>query len=454
MGTSELIAALAATSSLNEKKRLVEEAFNAGNREFFTGARMAYDKLVSFGVKKVPSIEVSPDDDNGTLSFADFTALCTRLRTRQLTGHAARDAIIEAAERSGPIWNDFYRRVLLKDLQVRTSDSIINDVLKKIGTPEALQYVVPVFECQLAEDSKKHPKKMKGKKYIDIKLDGARMLTVLDIENKTVRMFTRSGIETDKFPHIAEALAKMLPELPMSIVLDGEILSDTFQGLMSQFQRKDAETKDMKLGLFDFIPLAQFKTGKCEIPQSKRHEALCDLATSGLLRKYCGDTVYVIPKLEVDLSTEEGMRQMREFFEEAVAAGFEGIMIKDPDAGYEGRKYSAWLKWKPTISVTLMVKELEQGKPDSEFSDTLGALVCEGVDDVDDKSQIKIVTRCGSGFDVPTRRDWWTNPNKIVGMMVEIEADAVSLNQNSTDTYSLRFPRFKGFRGTVPGEKI
>ena len=463
MKTIELIDALeAAGNAINDKRALIKQAFEQGNREFFIGARLAYDKLVSFGVKKAPTIQIEDGDtDEGTLTFEDFIALSNRLKKRELTGHAARDAILAAAERSGPLWNKFYRRVLLKDLMVRVSDSIINKVLKEdIGTPEALQYIIPVFECQLAEDSKKHPKKMSGRKLIDIKLDGMRMLCLLDKDANEVRMFTRNGIETDKFPHIRDALVGMLAEIKESIVLDGEMLSDTFQGLMKQIQRKDAATEDMKLGLFDCVPLVDFKKGKCTIAQDKRHERLCEFTTSGLLQKHTGDKVYVIPKLDVDLDTDEGMKAMRDFFAEACAAGFEGIMIKDPKAGYEGRKYSAWLKWKPTISVTLKVTALEQGKPDSEFCDTLGALVCEGVDDVSEEgtgkfySQIKIVSRCGSGYSVEQRREWWADPSKIVGFMVEVEADAVSLNQNSTDVYSLRFPRYKGMRGTVPGEKI
>jgi DNA ligase 1 len=252
----------------------------------------------------------------------------------------------------------------------------------------------------------------------------------------------------------------MLNEIEHSIVLDGEMLGDTFQGLMKQVQRSNPDTKDMKLGLFDVVPLRDFKTGKCKMTQRKRHEALCEFQTSGMFQKHAGDSVYVIPKLEVNLDTEQGQKEMREFFSEACLAGFEGIMIKDPEAGYEGRKYSAWLKWKPTISVTLKVVALEQGKPDSEFHDTLGALVCEGVDDVSEEatgkfySKIRIKSNVGSGFPVDQRRAWWDNPDDIVGWMVEVEADAVSLNQNTTDLYSLRFPRFKGKRGTVAGEKI
>ena len=458
MKTTEIIDALEGMSGTNEKRDLVRNAFLTGNREFFIGARLAYDKLVSFGVKKVPAIEIEEGDDDGSLTFEDFILLTNRLRKREITGHAARDALIAAAERSGVIWNKFYRRVLLKDLKVRVSDSIINKVLEEIGTPEALNYRVPVFECQLAEDSKKHPKKLKGKKFLDIKLDGARMLSVLDKEAGTVRMFTRSGIETDKFTHIQQALEAMLGEIEESIVLDGEILGGTFQQLMTQFQRKGADTADLKLGLFDLIPLEQFKSGVSTMRQRERHNRLCDLA--GKLQQHTGDKVYVIPKLEVDLDTEEGRAQMREFFAEACQAGFEGIMIKDPEATYQGRKWSAWLKWKPTISVTLRVTGLEQGKPDSEFANTLGALCCEGVDDVSEEatgkfySQIKIKANVGSGFPIEQRQAWWNNPSDIVGYLVEVEADAVSLNQNSTDTYSLRFPRLKGIRGTKPDEKI
>lgn len=459
MKTVDLIEKLEATSSLNDKKALLHEAFLSGNREFFTGARMAYNKLISFGVKKVPAIEAE-DDGTGDFSFGDFAGLANKLRNRELTGHAARDALLAAAEVANVReWNTFYRRVLLRDLKVNAGASLINAVLKEIAEEdkslgrEARDYLVPVFECQLAEDSKKHPKKLKGKKLLDIKLDGARMLTVLDVENRTVRQFTRSGIETDRFPHITKALEGMLEELPVSIVLDGEMLGGTFQQLMTQFQRKDADTTEMKLGLFDIIPLADFQRGYCAITQEERHERLGELLESGLLRKYTGDTVYVVPKMTVDLDTPEGHAQMRAYFEEAVEAGFEGIMIKDPKGTYEGRKWSTWLKWKPTISVTLEVKALERGKPDSEFTDTLGALVLEGVDSVDQHTDILIKSNCGSGFSVEIRDEWWADPSKIVGMLVEVEADAVSKAQDA-EHYSLRFPRLKGLRGTKPGEKI
>ena len=58
----------------------------------------------------------------------------------------------------------------------------------------------------------------------------------------------------------------------------------------------------------------------------------------------------------------------------------------------------------------------------------------------------------GSGFTDSDRDSFWDSRDKLLGNVVEVRADAITQNQDGT--YSLRFPRFKGFRGFVPGEKI
>jgi DNA ligase-1 len=58
----------------------------------------------------------------------------------------------------------------------------------------------------------------------------------------------------------------------------------------------------------------------------------------------------------------------------------------------------------------------------------------------------------GSGFSDANRDSFWTLRSDVIGQLVEVRADAVTQNQDGT--YSLRFPRFKTFRGFEPGEKI
>jgi hypothetical protein len=71
-------------------------------------------------------------------------------------------------------WNNLARRVMIKDLRCGISEKTLNKVLGKT------EYKIPVFTCQLAQDSTDQPKKLKGIKRLEVKLDGVRVLAVVD----------------------------------------------------------------------------------------------------------------------------------------------------------------------------------------------------------------------------------------------------------------------------------
>jgi len=274
----------------------------------------------------------------------------------------------------------------------------------------------------------------------NVLVHNCRMITILDKSNGTVTQYSRDGRQNDRFDAITGALAKMLPSIKQSIVLDGEMVSRSFQQLMTQLNRKgDVDTSDAKLALFDIIPLADFRAGECKLTQTQRHELLSGFVS--LLQEHCGDRVYVIPKLAVDLDTPEGQARFKEFNNDTVAAGFEGIMVKDPKATYKTKRTDAWLKIKPFITVDLEVIGIEPGKPESKFKDTLGGLVCRGVD------QGKLVeVTVGGGYSEELRNEIWANQDKVIGRTVEVKGDVLTKNRDSEDVWSLRFPVFMGFR--------
>jgi len=128
-----------------------------------------------------------------------------------------------------------------------------------------------------------------------------------------------------------------------------------------------------------------------------------------------------------------------------VAEGYEGIMIKDLGAPYECKRSSFWMKWKPTITVDLEIVGFEEGTGRNQGR--LGALVCEGED-----NDRLIRVNVGSGLSDGDRVGYWSSRDVLLGRVVEVEADAVTQNQDGS--YSLRFPRFVRFRGFEPGEKL
>jgi len=426
-----IIKLLEADNSRLAKEAILLEAMDEGLPEFFEGLAMALDPLVTFGVKQVPEATV----DGQGLSWPTFKELCRKLINRSLTGHAARDAIILCKDTATiEQWNGFYRRILIKDLRCGVSEKTVNKVAP--GT-------VPVFTCALAHDSAKHEKKMVGKKQIEVKLDGVRVLAVC--RGGKVELFSRNGKQFHNFPHIIKEIENVLSctPAPYDCVLDGEVMSADFQDLMKQLQRKDGKkANDAVLHLFDFIPLSDFLKGGWDKPQTYR---------SNLVKYWVLENNDILEHVQacewedVDLDTPEGQERFVALNKAAVDGGYEGVMIKDVDAPYECKRTHAWLKAKPFIEVTLEVKEIEEGTGRNEGR--LGAFVCEGIDDGKD-----IRVNVGSGFTDVHRDDYWNHRSDIIGNLVEVRADAITQNQDGT--YSLRFPRFKTFRGFEPGEKI
>ena len=435
----DIIRQLEADNSRLAKEAILARAAEQGLDEFFEGVTLALDPLRTFGVKKVP---VKQKDQGQGLPWNVFLDLTHRLEKRELTGHDARDAILlsmNVATKSQ--WNDWYRRILIKDLRCGVSEKTVNKACKSFP-----KYQVPVFGCMLAHDSANHESKMTGKKQCEIKLDGVRTLVVIhDVRGEKIEMFSRNGKQFLNFDHIIDEIREVLHQTPAPypLVLDGEVMSASFQDLMKQVHRKDnVAAGDACLFLFDALPLDDFLKGGWDKPQSFRSEIVKAWVTQN---QSLMPHVNYLEWENVDLDTPEGQEAYSRINAAALAGKYEGIMIKNPEAPYECKRSHNWLKAKPFIEVTLEVVDIEEGTGRNEGR--LGALVCAGKDD---GKTIRV--NVGSGFTDAQRSEIWDSRLDVLGQLVEVRADAVTQNQDGT--YSLRFPRFKIFRGFKKGEKL
>jgi len=329
-------------NSRTHKESMCEREARAGNDEFFKGCRWALDSTITFGIRQV-------DEKKGNgkgFTPESFWEVAGKLSTRELSGNAAQVAInyllLNAKERE---WNFWYRRILIKDLRCGVSETTINKMVEPING----NYVIPVFKCQLAHDGANHESKVSGPKLIEVKLDGVRVITIV-YPSGHVDMYSRNGKELVNFPHVKEQLSKNAIFFKEPMVLDGEVMSSSFQDLMKQVHRKsDVDAIDAILILFDILSLEDFKRGASAIPQYERsnalriwYEPICDHIPN----------VRVLGNELVDLDTDAGQKRFDEINADAIAGGYEGIMIKDPHAGYECKRSVAWLKQKPYIEVS------------------------------------------------------------------------------------------------------
>jgi DNA ligase 1 len=421
-----------------EKALIASQLGSADAQAFLFNCYQAYNPFYVFGIRQVPETEGLTDMPN---PWPKFWALLENLRTRGVTGNRAREAIDECSRQfDSEEWNNLARRVLIKDLRCGISEKTLNKVLGRT------EWKIPVFSCQLAQDSTDHPKKLRGIKRLEVKLDGVRVLAV--VSGDVCTLYSRNGKEFENFPQIADFVEEHRRAFQSNsafggqFVLDGEIVGKSFQDLMKQAQRKsNARTDNMVYHVFDIMPLAEFREGFCNLPQHRRIDLLkrvqAHLPETGCVR--------VMPGMDVDLDTAEGHDVMRRFAEASVEEGYEGIMIKNMDAPYECRRSDSWMKWKPTITVDLNIVGFEEGT--GRNAGRLGAIICEGVDN--DRT---ICVNVGSGLSDSNRDEYWAARDELLARVVEVEADAVTQNQDGS--YSLRFPRFVRFRGFDPGEKL
>jgi len=433
----DIIQRLESDNSRLAKEAILEEAMNEGLDEFFEGVRMCLDKLYTFGVKQVP---IKEEEGGQGLSWNNFKELAESLYRRDLTGHAARDAIKLAMDVATKSQWDYYRRILIKDLRCGVSEKTVNSVAKKSKKP---QYSVPVFEVMLAHDGANHESKITGKKLVEPKLDGVRCITVVDFESRTVTQYTRNGKELVNFPHIVKAFEDNMDNWGRSYVFDGEVVSTSFQALMKEVHRKEnVQAQDAKLQLFDVVPLVEFKKGESVMGQRRRSAFLRENFSKIFADSGC---IEIVPQREFDLDVFTDEIEFKDYNREMVAAGFEGIMIKSIDGKWVGKRSTDWLKQKPFIEVSLEITDVEEGT--GRNVGRLGAVICRGVDD-----GREILVNVGSGFTDSNRREFWDSRDTLPGQVIEVRADAITQNQDGT--FSLRFPRFMRFRGFKIGEKI
>ncbi|MFP5332765.1 MAG: ATP-dependent DNA ligase [Acidimicrobiia bacterium] len=188
-----------------------------------------------------------------------------------------------------------------------------------------------------------------GDVVVDWKLDGARIQ--VHRKGEVVAVFTRNLNDvTDRLSEVVDVVRSLNTE---AVVLDGESLAlddegapRVFGDTMSRFG-SDSTVGGTNLSAFFFDILHLDGRDLIDLPLAARLEAL--EATVG-------------PDLRVPSRRTTDPAVAAAELDRAVAAGHEGIMVKDAAAPYEaGRRGSAWRKVKPVHTLDLVVLAAEWG---------------------------------------------------------------------------------------------
>ncbi|HAI62710.1 MAG: putative DNA ligase [candidate division WWE3 bacterium GW2011_GWF2_41_45] len=291
-----------------------------------------------------------------------------------------------------------------------------------------------------------------------------------EVANKfLMKTYTRNLEETThQYPDLLEAADKQIKA--DSIILDGEAIgfnreTGAFLPFQETIQRKRkhgvteaAKNIPLKYFVFDILYLNGKST--TELPLRERKKILRNIIAAG-------DTIIVDDDMET-----ESFEKLVEYFEIAKEKGLEGLIVKNPDDNYQaGARSYSWIKLKKADekllddSVDCVLLGYYHGRGVRSKFGIGGFLV--GVMDKD-AEVFKTVTKVGTGL---TDEEWvkikkladkhktktvpknvlvekTLLPDVIIEPMIvlEIGADEISVSQNHTSGYALRFPRLIKFR--------
>jgi DNA ligase 1 len=261
-------------------------------------------------------------------------------------------------------------------------------------------FVLPM----LAEDFKKHKKKIVFPCYAQPKLDGMRALG-----KGRNTMLSRTGKIVDTITHIN------LPEVLENFHLDGELYQHEvgFQNLMRRIKKVGPFTKHIQYHVYDIV-----------INDKPFHERM------ELLREIVGEREDIIVVETVLVNNEE---ELVSYHQNNLQKGYEGTMVRHGSEGYAVNKRSSQLlKYKDFLDEVYYVEDVVP----SESRPEQGVVVC----DLGNGMGPKITFNCGMKFSHEAREEILRNKHMYIGTMAEVRFFEF------TDGGIPRFPVCVGFR--------
>jgi DNA ligase-1 len=378
------------TAKVAELARVLKLAAAAGEREVtlsaaFLSGRVPHGRL-GVGYRTIASLP--PPAERATLTLADVDAAFTALAVASGSGSATTrrgtvDALFSAAteqERgflAGLVTGEVRQGALdgIMQLAVAQAAEVPLESVRRAamlagsldpvvavalshgvdGLAEILLQVLRPIAPMLAASSPNvaDATTTGGPWSVERKLDGIRIQA--HKRGGEVRVFTRSLDDiTERLPEVVEVVSALPAE---TLVLDGEAIALRPDGRPQPFQITGARTASTRdpaqlrertpLTTYVFDVLHMDGASLLDEPLSARREVL-----ERLLQ----------PENRVASVVTEDPEMAQQFFDDQIAAGHEGVVIKGLDSPYAaGRRGGSWVKVKPRHTLDLVVLAVERG---------------------------------------------------------------------------------------------
>ena len=385
----EIVKLIKNTPGTKAKTQILKD--NLDNKELMQLFIWAYDWTKTIGIT-VEKTELNSRERYGTIE--EVKEVVAKLQSRELSGDAARNAVTEVLLGFPPDEQE----ILIDFLNKKPRLGIGDTVLEKLA-PD----LVPRFNgCMLAE--KWEGRTIKFPVLVDPKIDGMRCLVV--VKDGSASAYTRQGNALPQVQFICDQILKIKTDsLPADMVFDGELFAgDWGKTLKLTKTHDDIDRSELLYNVFDYLPFKDWENGKWKTVNQ-------DFRTK-MIHELCGDrmsrTKNIVP---VQGKIINSIEELREYYDECLQNGYEGVMIKDLNGTYECKRSKSWMKFKPEETIDYPIHALFEGK--GRLTGTLGGLTL--------RKPNGDLLGVGSGFTDATRADLWGRGEELIGKMCEVK---------------------------------
>jgi DNA ligase-1 len=258
----------------------------------------------------------------------------------------------------------------MKEAVAKRTKKLESGYFENIKHINKTQYFEPMLASKW-EDSKD---KITYPVYSQPKLDGIRCLVTKD------GMFSRNGKPIISAPHIYESLKPLFDQNP-DLIFDGELYADKFANdfnkivsLVKKTKPTDADLKESKKNIQYWI----YDLPSVDDKFSIRSRALYDLFMEwSYFTKHC---------INVDTDVCKSEKEVMEFYEQYVDAGYEGQMLR-LDREYENKRSKSLMKHKSFIDEEYTIIDVCEGEGNK--TNMVGYMTFETADGKPFKSNVK-----------------------------------------------------------------
>lgn len=413
------------TNSAKAKQEILSSGDHDNLKELLS---IIYDPFKPFFMTKnsltkfMKSYAVPPT----TPRYSNLMELLNGLANREVTGHSALEEAYLFINEYDEDHQVVFFNILAKNLKIGIGAKQLNKVWGGL-TAE--------FSVALADTYNPDKHTLDEDWLIMQKLDGVRMITIIEGDEQKIKCLSRSGKEFETVDLVKTEIKRLLGERT-NLVIDGEMgifkngLID-FQSTMTEIQRKNHTIDTPAYIVFDMIPLEHFKNKVWDMAYDKRLY---------YAENVIGRNNQIVNVIDYEICTPQGLANAEEVSQ---AEGWEGLIARKKVA-YEGKRSKSLLKLKKFVDDEYTVIGVEHGE-DKFLDPVTGKKTrkkCVNKLIIEHKGE---EVRVGSGLSESQKLGWLNNESKIIGQTITVKYFEESTDKNGKK--SLRFPVLKTIHG-------